>query len=116
MQQYISIAQIVVSVALIVLILLQQRDSDVSGFLGGGGGSGGGFYQQRRGLERMFFVLTVILVVVFAGLAFTSLLYTPSATPATTPEQAATSTVPVTVNTSNNAPITITPGTTTPTK
>jgi protein translocase SecG subunit len=77
MQDTISIIQIIVSVALIVLILLQQRDSDTAGFLGGGGGGGTGVYQQRRGLDRLFFTLTIILAVVFAGLALTSLLYAP---------------------------------------
>lgn len=68
MEFTITIAQIVVAVALIVLIILQQRDSDLSGFLGGGSGAGGA-YQQRRGLEKVFVWLTAILAVVFAALA-----------------------------------------------
>lgn len=105
MQNIITIAQIAVSIALIVLILLQQRDSDLSGFLGGGAG-GGGFYQQRRGMERMFFVLTIVLVVVFAGLALYNVFYTP--TVVSTPDTAS-STPNITINASSSAPITITP-------
>jgi protein translocase SecG subunit len=72
MQTIISIAQIVISVLLMILILLQERDSDMSGFLSGGS-AGGGFYQQRRGLEKVMFYATIILVFVFAGLALASL-------------------------------------------
>lgn len=68
----ISIAQIVVSVLVIGLILLQERGSESSGLFGGGD-MGGGFYQQRRGFERFTFIATIILVIVFAGLAVVSL-------------------------------------------
>ena len=63
----ISIAQIVVSVIVIGLILLQERDSGAGGLFGGGGGDG--FYQTRRGLERSIFIATIVFVVVFAALA-----------------------------------------------
>ncbi len=74
MQNIIPVAQVIVSIFLIIAILLQQRDSDMSGFLGAGGGGGGsGFYQQRRGLERTLFVSTIVLTVLFAGLAILNL-------------------------------------------
>lgn len=66
-----SIAQLVVSVLLIVLILLQERSSGLSGILGGGEG---GFYQTRRGLEKTIFFGTIILAIVFVGLAIAGLL------------------------------------------
>jgi len=109
----ISILQIIVAVALIILILLQQRDADISGFLGGGGG-GGGFYQQRRGLERLFFVLTIILTLVFAGLALTSLFYTESPI-GTDSTGNASSTTPI-VATSTSPVINILPPSSTPKK
>jgi hypothetical protein len=34
---------------------------------------GGGFYQRRRGFERFTFIATIILVIVFAGLAVVTL-------------------------------------------
>jgi len=52
-----AIAQIIVSILLIALILLQERSSGLSGILGGGGE---GFYQTRRGLEKIIFGATAI--------------------------------------------------------
>ena len=66
----ISIAQIAVSVILIVLVLLQERGGDAGGLFGG---AGGGFYQARRGLERTIFIATVVFVIVFALLALANL-------------------------------------------
>ena len=66
-----SILQIVVSVLLIVLILLQERSAGVGGILGG---TEGEVYYKRRGLERLVFVATIVLTVVFVGLSLASLL------------------------------------------
>lgn len=70
-----AVLQIIVSVFLVASILLQQKDSEVSGFLGGGGGSGGA-YQQRRGLDRILFYSTIVLTVIFAVLAIMNLFAT----------------------------------------
>ena len=68
----ISIAQILVSVVLIALILVQERAS--GGGLGIFGGAGdGGFYQARRGFEKGIFGLTIALGFAFAGLALLNL-------------------------------------------
>ncbi len=62
------ISQIIVSIALVVCILLQQR--------GGGIGIIGGlqtqFYGTRRGLEKIIFWLTIILGIIFIALAIIS--------------------------------------------
>ena len=68
----ISIGQIIVSVLIIVLILIQERSSGLSGIFGGGGGDGG-FYQARRGLEKIIFYSTVSLIVDFIVLAILNL-------------------------------------------
>ncbi len=68
----ITIGQIIVSVALIILILLQERESGVSGLFGG---EGSGLYTERRGLEKIIFVSTVILLVVFVALALLNLVF-----------------------------------------
>jgi protein translocase SecG subunit len=68
---YISIVQIVISVILIVLILIQERSGGLSGIFGGAGTE---FYARRRGLERLAFYATIVLIVVFAGLSLWSLL------------------------------------------
>ena len=61
------LAQIVTSVVLIVLILVQERSSGLSGVLGGGGS--GSSYQTRRGLEQTIFWVTVACAIIFAALA-----------------------------------------------
>ncbi len=69
-----AIIQIIVSIALIALILVQERSAGLSGIFGGGDG-GGGFYQTRRGVEKAVFALTIILAIVFCGLAILQLIY-----------------------------------------
>jgi protein translocase SecG subunit len=68
----IAILQIILSVAIVTLILLQQRATGVSGFLGGDGGSG--VYQTRRGIEKASFYSTIILSVLFVALALYQLI------------------------------------------
>lgn len=63
-----GITQIIVSIALVACVLLQQR--------GGGIGVVGGlqtqFYGTRRGLEKIIFWLTIILGILFIALAVVS--------------------------------------------
>jgi len=68
----IAILQIIVSVALIILILIQERSSGLSGVFGGGGGE---VYSQRRGLEKSLFGVTVFLTVVFAVLSLLNFVF-----------------------------------------
>ncbi len=68
----IAIAQIVISVAIIILILLQERSAGLSGIFGGG--DGGSFYQTRRGMEKTIFAATIALAIIFLGLAVAQLL------------------------------------------
>ena len=69
MQIYLNIAQIVVSVALILAILLQVR----GGGLGGIFGQADTVYRTRRGIEKTLFQLTIVLVVLFIVIAIVSL-------------------------------------------
>lgn len=68
----ILIAEIVVAILLVVLILLQERSSGLSGIFGG---EGGGVYQTRRGAEKFIFWGTIVLSVAFVGLAIANLLF-----------------------------------------
>ena len=61
MQTYFSIAQIVLSVALILAVLLQVR----GGGLGGIFGQANTVFRTKRGVERTLFQLTIVLVVLF---------------------------------------------------
>jgi protein translocase SecG subunit len=61
-----AITQIILSIAIITLILLQQRSGSTGGLFGG---DGGGFYQTRRGMEKITFYATIVLSVVFVALA-----------------------------------------------
>ncbi len=71
MADIIPIIQIVVSVILIGLILIQERGSGGMGGLFGGGNDQA--YQTRRGMEKTIFVLTILLVIAFAALALLNL-------------------------------------------
>ncbi|MDI6814968.1 MAG: preprotein translocase subunit SecG [Dehalococcoidales bacterium] len=61
MQTYFNVAQIVLSIALILVILLQVR----GGGLGGIFGQPGTVYRTKRGVEKTLFQLTIALVVLF---------------------------------------------------
>jgi preprotein translocase subunit SecG len=61
-KDYINIAQILISVVLTVVILLQAKGSGIGTALGGGTS---GSFRTRRGVEKTLFQLTIILAVVF---------------------------------------------------
>lgn len=65
-----AIAQIVISVLLIGSILFQQQSAGSSAIFGGSGGT----YFQRRGTEKFLFLSTIILGVIFFGLAILNLI------------------------------------------
>jgi len=69
MQTYLNVAQIVVSIALILVILFQVR----GGGLGGIFGQPDTVYRTKRGVEKTLFQLTVVLVILFIVIAVLSL-------------------------------------------
>ena len=69
MQTYLNVAQIVLSVSLIMVILLQVR----GGGLGGIFGQADTVFRTRRGLEKKLFQLTIILVVLFIIISIVTL-------------------------------------------
>jgi preprotein translocase subunit SecG len=73
MQQVLTISQIIVSLVIIALILIQERSSGMSGVFGGGG-TEGGVYQKRRGIEKMVFTATIVFSILFAGLSIAHLI------------------------------------------
>ena len=69
---FIAITQILISIVIVVLILLHERSAGLSGIFGC---EGGGFYQTRRGLEKVVFYATIVLGIVFVGLAIFQIVY-----------------------------------------
>ncbi|MDH5695892.1 MAG: preprotein translocase subunit SecG [Dehalococcoidia bacterium] len=69
MQTYLSVAQIVLSIAVIFAVLLQVR----GGGLGGIFGQPDAVYRTRRGVEKTLFRLTVVLVILFIIVSIFSL-------------------------------------------
>ena len=69
MQTYLNVAQIVLSVALVLVILLQVR----GGGLGGIFGQADTVFRTKRGVEKTLFQLTIILVVIFIIVAMITL-------------------------------------------
>jgi preprotein translocase subunit SecG len=66
MQTYLSVAQIVLALALILVILLQVR----GGGLGGIFGQPDTVYRTKRGVEKTLFQLTIVLVVLLVIISF----------------------------------------------
>jgi preprotein translocase subunit SecG len=61
MQTYLNIAQIILSAALILAVLLQVR----GGGLGGIFGQPDSVYRTKRGVEKSLFQLTIVLIALF---------------------------------------------------
>ena len=68
MSFYLDLALIIVSIALIIMVVLQSRGVGLGG-LGGGDMGGGSGYHVRRGIERLLFQITIGLSITFFVLA-----------------------------------------------
>lgn len=68
MKFYLEVAQILISVFLIAVILLQSKGS---GF-GGAFGTQAAVFRTRRGLERSLFQLTLVLTALFIVISLLS--------------------------------------------
>ncbi|MBE0611254.1 MAG: preprotein translocase subunit SecG [Dehalococcoidia bacterium] len=67
---FMNVLQIIVSVTLIVVVLLQAKGSGFGAALGGM--SGGSVYRTKRGLEKTLFQATILLIIVFIFVSFLS--------------------------------------------
>jgi preprotein translocase subunit SecG len=63
LEDFLSVAGILLSVSLIAIILLQARGEGVGGL------QSGSFVRTRRGLEKTLFQLTIVLVVIWLSVA-----------------------------------------------
>ena len=64
-QNYLNLGQILVSVMLILVVLLQAKGSGFGAGLGGTTSS----FRTRRGLEKTLFQLTIFLVILFLAMS-----------------------------------------------
>jgi len=69
-QNIINICQIIVAILMMITILLQQKGSSLGSVFGGGDN----IYATKRGAERFIFISSIVLSVIFLGLALTSFL------------------------------------------
>jgi preprotein translocase subunit SecG len=67
---FLNFAQIVISVVLIGVILLQTRNSGLGSSFGGDS-----IYKTRRGLDRTLFQMTIALAVLFGLISLASVLF-----------------------------------------
>jgi preprotein translocase subunit SecG len=68
---YVQIVQIIISISLIVVILVQAKGQ---GGLGGIFGGEGGVYRTRRGVEKTLFNVTIGLAVAFFVISIATVL------------------------------------------
>jgi preprotein translocase subunit SecG len=69
-----GIGQIIVSIALIAAILLQNRGTGLSGTFGGDSA----VYRSRRGVERRLWQFTIVLIGLFVAFSIAAYIYAPS--------------------------------------
>jgi len=71
MDTFLSIALIVVSVALVASVVLQSKGAGLGGM---SGQDSGGLFSARRGIEKTLFRVTILFSILFFGLALASVL------------------------------------------
>ena len=67
---YLNVIQIIVSVALIIVVLLQAKGGGLSTLFGGEGA----IYRTRRGLEKTLYQLTIGLAILFGNVSLLSVI------------------------------------------
>ncbi len=65
---YLALAMILISIALIAIILLQVKGEGIGGL------QSGSFVRTRRGLEKTLFQMTIVLVVIWIVVAAVSVI------------------------------------------
>ncbi len=68
---FISVVELLVAIFLVVFVLLQQRGTALGSSFGGDSSS---FYGARRGVQKQLYWGTIILGILFIGLALLKLI------------------------------------------
>ncbi len=71
MTVYLNIAQILISIVLIVLVLLQARGFGMGSVFGSDSSA---VYKTRRGVERTIFNMTIVFSVLFLSISLLSVM------------------------------------------
>ena len=66
-----GLLQLIIAIAIVALILLQERSGGMSGIFGGGESE---CYQTRRGSARTVRIATIVLAAIFAALSILNLI------------------------------------------
>ena len=69
MAQYVNLALIITSIALILSVIMQSKGAGLGGLTGA---DAGGVFSARRGVERTLFWATIVLSVMFFALVITA--------------------------------------------
>jgi len=72
MELALSIIQIISSIALIALIMIQNKSGGLSEAFGGGGAE---VYHTKKGAEKFIFIGTIVFSVIFLGTALVNLFF-----------------------------------------
>jgi len=67
---YLNVVQIIISIALIALAIMQSKSSGLGSMFGGDSS----IYRTRRGIEKTMFRLTIVLAVAFFLISLLSVL------------------------------------------
>ena len=71
MESYISIALIIISIAMVISIVLQSKGAGLGGLTGV---DTGGVFTARRGIEKTLFWVTLVLSIVFFILSISAVI------------------------------------------
>jgi preprotein translocase subunit SecG len=71
MENYLNIALLITSIALVVSVILQSKGAGLGGL---GADTTGSVFTARRGIEKTLFYVTIALSVLFFGLALLELI------------------------------------------
>lgn len=71
MATYLNIAEIIISIVLILVLLIQTRGAGFNGTFN----SDSSVYRTRRGIEKTLFQVTIALAVIFALISILSALF-----------------------------------------
>jgi preprotein translocase subunit SecG len=71
---YLYIALIITSIALILSVIMQSKGAGLGGLTGA---DTGGVFTARRGIEKTLFRVTIVISFMFFGLCIATVMWTP---------------------------------------